>query len=189
MTDPTSEAATRDKQTRAIRRLLHSFYSTESYGLVLLMIVFSYSLAVSLPWEWGTSLVVAVQIGTVWVALHTSRARHRLRVTASVLVILASVAAVANLFASDADGLVALTFLAGAILYVVAPFSIVQHIGYRREVDQETLLGALCAYLLIGMAFAFIYRVLGALQSTPFFGTAGDGRAGDVLFFSFVTLT
>ena len=51
------------------------------------------------------------------------------------------------------------------------------------------MLGALAAYLLIGMAFAFAYRCIAEVQSGPFFGSQGDGTIADDLFFSFVTLT
>ena len=71
----------------------------------------------------------------------------------------------------------------------MAPVSIVRHIGYRRAVDQETMLGALSAYLLIGMAFAFVYRSLGVIEADPFFGAEGEGTMSQDLFFSFVTLT
>jgi hypothetical protein len=60
---------------------------------------------------------------------------------------------------------------------------------FRREVDRETMLGALSAYLFIGMAFAFAYRFLGGVQSSTFFGAQGEGDIADDLFFSFVTLT
>jgi Ion channel len=189
MTDATTDAVSGDRQARAIRRLLRSFYSTDSYGLVLLMIVVTYVLAVSLSQQWGASLLLAAQIGTVWLVLHTSRAKRRLRVVAKVLLLLAGFTAVANLFAGEAEALVVFTFMAASILYFVAPFAIVRHIGYRRDVDQETMLGALSAYIIIGMAFAFCYRFLGAVQSEPFFGASGDGRVSEDLFFSFVTLT
>ena len=39
------------------------------------------------------------------------------------------------------------------------------------------------------MAFAFVYRFLGAVQASPFFGDEGDGTLSQGLFFSFVTLT
>jgi hypothetical protein len=116
-------------------------------------------------------------------------ARRGFRLAATGLFILAGIAAVANLFARHSSELVALVFLAASVLYFVAPFSIVRHIGYRQIVDQETILGALAAYLLIGMAFAFAYRVLGAVQASPFFGANGDGTVSQDLFFSFVTLT
>jgi uncharacterized membrane protein len=56
-------------------------------------------------------------------------------------------------------------------------------------VDLQTVLGAIAAYLLVGMFFAFLYRALGALQSEMFFGSQGEGTFPQDLFFSFTTLT
>jgi hypothetical protein len=153
------------------------------------MIVVTYVLSIAASEDWVPSLVLAVQIGTVWLALHTSGARRRLRVVASVLLVLAGVVAVANLFAGGAEELVAVLFVFSSLLYFMAPFSILRHIGFRAEVDRETMLGAVSAYLFIGMAFAFCYRSLGVIGSEPFFGTTGDDVVSNDLFFSFVTLT
>ena len=53
----------------------------------------------------------------------------------------------------------------------------------------ETVFGAVSAYLLIGMFFAFVYRAAGANEATAFFGAQGDGTFAQDLFFSFTTLT
>jgi hypothetical protein len=37
------------------------------------------------------------------------------------------------------------------------------------------VLGAIATYLMVGMAFAFAYRTLGAVQGGPFFGSQGEG--------------
>lgn len=174
---------------RAVHRLLRSFRSVDSYGLVLVMIILTYVLAVSLPTSWGATILLLVQIATVRLALHTSDARRPLRLGANVLFVVAAVSAVANLFALDDDNLMAFIFLAGSTLYVVAPFSIIRRVAFRREVDRETILGALSTYLLFGMAFAFAYRFLGEVQGGPFFGAQGEGDVAQDLFFSFVTLT
>ncbi len=179
----------REREARAFRRLRRSFRSTDSYGLVLLMIIATYVLATTLTQQWGATILLLTQIGTVWLALRTSQARRGLRLAANGLFILAALGAVANLFVQDNSTLMPYLFMAAGILYVVAPFSIVRHIAYRRAVDQETMLGALAAYLFIGMAFAFAYRFLGAVRGSPFFGTEGDGTLSQDLFFSFVTLT
>ena len=107
----------------------------------------------------------------------------------AVLLATAVVAAVVNLFVERDSDLVAFVFLTASVLDVVAPVSIVRHIGYRGGVDQETMLGALSAYLLIGMAFVFVYRSLGVIETDPFFGAEGEGTISQDLFFSFVTLT
>ena len=185
----TDDAIEREREARALRRLLRSFRSTESYGLVLLMIIVTYVLATSLSERWGASIVLFVQIATVRLALHTSGARRGLLAVANALFVVAAAGAVANLFSEHDSALRSLVFVLSSGLYVVAPVSIVRHIGYRRQVDQETMLGALAAYLLIGMAFAFAYRFVGSVQAGPFFGADGEGTVSQDLFFSFITLT
>ncbi|MCX9193787.1 ion channel protein [Carbonactinospora thermoautotrophica] len=189
MPEPAEQAQDRDRETRAFRPLLRSFCSTDSYGLVLVMIIVTYALATTLSPQWGVTILLFAQIGTVWLVLRTSLARRGLRLVATVLFALTAVGAAANLFLHTDSNLVPFIFLASSVLYFVAPFSIVRRIGYRREVDRKTMLGALAAYLLLGMAFAFAYRFLGAIQKGPFFGTKGDGTVSQDLFFSFVTLT
>jgi hypothetical protein len=51
------------------------------------------------------------------------------------------------------------------------------------------VLGAIAAYLLIGMFFAFAYAWLGEVQGGAFFGPDGDGTIPQDLFFSFTTIT
>jgi Ion channel len=153
------------------------------------MIIATYVLAVSLTERWGVSIVLFAQIATVRLVLHTSQARQGLLAVTNVLFVVAAVGAVANLFVHYDSPLKSLVFSAACVLYVVAPVSIVRHIGYRPQVDQETMLGALAAYLLIGMSFAFMYRFLASVQEGPFFGVDGEGTVSQDLFFSFITLT
>jgi hypothetical protein len=174
---------------RAIRRLLRSFRSPDSYGLVLVMIIVTYVLAVSLPGRWGPSVVLMAQIVTVWLALHTSRARAVVRRMSAVLLVLAAFSAVGNLVFYPEAAMVAVVFLGSSLLYFIAPFSILREIIFRHEVDRETMLGVLSAYLFFGMAFAFTYRFVAQVQTGPFFGAGGDGSVPQDLFFSFVTLT
>jgi hypothetical protein len=189
MARPTNDAAEQESEARALRRLLRSFRSTDSYGLVLLMIMATYVLAVTLSARWAGSIVLFVQIATVRLSLHTSQARRGLLAVSNVVLVVAALGAVANLFSAQEGGLRSFVFITSSILYVLAPISIVRHIGYRRQVDQETMLGALAAYLLIGMAFAFTYRFLGSVEDAPFFGNKGEGTMSQDLFFSFITLT
>ena len=83
----------------------------------------------------------------------------------------------------------AAVFLVAAILYFIAPLSILRHIVQQSEVDQETVLGAIDAYLLVGMFFAYTYQALAAIQAGPFFESGIDGTVAQSLFFSFTTLT
>jgi hypothetical protein len=59
-----------------------------------------------------------------------------------------------------------------------------------RTIDAETVMGAIAAYLMTGMFFAFLYRAVGIVQThPPFFGPQGPGTFSQDLFFSFTTLT
>jgi len=79
--------------------------------------------------------------------------------------------------------------LALSILYLIAPIVIVRHLVRRGRADMQTLYGVICAYAMIGMSFAFCYRLLGIWQPSDFFGAGGDGTMSDDLFFSFTSLT
>jgi hypothetical protein len=74
-----------DHHDRAVHRLLQSFRSVDSYGLVLVMIVLTYVLAVTLPMPWGATILLLVQIAAVRLALHTSSAGRTLRLVANTL--------------------------------------------------------------------------------------------------------
>jgi hypothetical protein len=73
--------------------------------------------------------------------------------------------------------------------YLAAPVIIVRHLLLRETVDTQTMMGAITAYLMIGMSFAFAYRALGTLGAGPFSGSQGDGTFSRDLYFSFTTLT
>lgn len=171
-----------------VRQLVAALSSSDRYGLVVLLILLSYVLSVSLTQSWAGSVVLMAQIATVWVALSVSRARRSLRLIANIALLVAIVGAVVGLFLErDVDG----RFLpaVSALLYLVAPLSIIRHLLGRPAVDIQAVLGALAAYLLIGMCFAFIYQLVGAGQSGAFFGSGGEGSLSQDLFFSFTTLT
>jgi Ion channel len=189
-TDPAGPDASESARRHPLRRLARAMVSPDSYGSVLLLILFTYGFSVGVTASWAASLVITVQIGTVWAVLHVSRARRSVRRAASVLLLISALVAAVNLFVGkETTGEGAVAFMS-AVLYLIAPFSITRSLLFRREVDLQTVLGAIDIYLLVGMLFAFIYRFLGVVQSSAFFGTAvGDGKFPQDLFFSFTTLT
>ncbi|HET9309992.1 MAG TPA: ion channel [Actinomycetota bacterium] len=173
-----------------VRRLAEAMVSPDSYGSVLVLLVVTYAVSVALTETWARSLVLLMQIATVWLALHVSRARRPVRYLASAAFVLAATIAVANiLWGTEGDLSTAIVFYTSALLYFIAPLSILRAIVTQREVTLETLLGAIDAYLLIGMFFAFLYLGTGAADGDPFFAGGVDDTLPDSLFFSFTTLT
>jgi hypothetical protein len=174
---------------RRPRGPLRAVASPDSYGLVLLLIVVTYGLSASVTASWAISLVVFVQIATIWATLQASQARRHLRQGTSVLLVASAAAAIWNLFLPRGPAGGGVIAVVSGLLYVAAPVIIVRRLVLRRTVDTQTVLGAIAAYLMVGMAFAFTYRALGALQAGPFFGAQGEGSFSQDLFFSFTTLT
>ena len=128
---------------RRPRPLIEAFYSPNSYGLVLLLILATYVLSITLTRGRAVSVVVAVQIATIWVVLRASEARRGLRVFVSLLAVLSAIAATVNVFLPeqlDDNGFMAVV---SALLYLGAPFTVVRHLVLRRTVDRETVLAAI----------------------------------------------
>ena len=105
------------------------------------------------------------------------------------MLVLAAIVAVVSFFVNNEGDQLGVISAVCCLLYFIAPFSIVRHLVFRPKVDTETLLGAVAAYLLIGMFFAFAYKAAGEFGSMPFFGADGKGSLSQDLFFRFVTMT
>ncbi len=74
-----------------------------------------------------------------------------------------------------------------ALLYAVVRG--MQHLFRKRRVTADTLATALCAYLLIGLAWTLLYVAVEiADPSAAAFGE-GEKGSGDLFYFSFVTLS
>jgi hypothetical protein len=182
-----SEARPEPMRPGVLVRFSRSVASGDSYGLVLLLVVISYCVGAMWTDRKATTVVLFFEIAAVWFALRVSHARPRLRRIATVLMALVAIGAVANLFTSD-DRSYRLAIVFAGLLYVIAPFSIIRHLAQRHAIDEETMLGAISAYLLFGIAFAFVYLELGNIQ-TDFFGNGQTVTMTQTLFFSFTTLT
>jgi hypothetical protein len=75
--------------------------------------------------------------------------------------------------------------------YAFASVVICFHVVAEPQVRADTLLGAVCGYLMLGYTWAVAYATLIASSPDAFHSSARDGAAlqGDALYFSFVTLT
>ena len=177
------------KRRRPVRSLWSTFTSPDSYGLLLLLIIVTYIVICIAPSGRSFSTVMLAAMATLWLALHTSDAHRAVRATATVLLVIAGVAVIGNLVTHDNEQVHVFVDAAALLLYFLAPWVIVRHLATRHQIDAQTLLGAVSAYLLIGLFFAFLYQFIGVSQAGNFFGAQGEGIASNYLFFSFTTLT
>ena len=90
----------------------------------------------------------------------------------------------------DSATAVGLIYLLPASLLVTATLPVtVSRVLRHRRITYETVLGALCAYVLLGLLFAFVYLAVHELRSEPFFAQPGPHAQSEYLYFSFVALT
>ena len=129
---------------------------TDSYAVVLLTVIATYIVSVSVTEAQAASIVLTVQLATVWFTLRASHAHRVTRRVADIALALAAVIAVVTFFFHEPGGQLGGIFVACSLLYLIAPFAIVRYLMSRPEIDSEALLGAVAAYLLIGMFFAFL---------------------------------
>jgi len=96
----------------------------------------------------------------------------------------------AALVVAISSSIVGLTYLLPIALLVTATLPItLSRVLQHRRITYETVLGALCAYVLIGLLFAFLYLAVSGLRDGPFFVQPGAHGQGEYLYFSFVALT
>jgi hypothetical protein len=114
---------------------------------------------------------------------HTITRRHAITIAACVAL------APVVLFVNSAE-LLGLTYLLPAVLLVTATLPVtVARVLQHRRITHETVLGALCAYVLIGLLFAFLYLAVHEFRDEPFFAQPGEHAQSEYLYFSFVALT
>jgi voltage-gated potassium channel len=168
-----------------VRRLVDSYACL----LVLLLANFFLLELVDDP-RWGAvgstllgAAALLVAISDPEAGVHTISRRQWALV--AICLVLAPIVLVAN-----GASVVGLTYLLPVALLATATLPVtISRVLHHRRVTYETVLGALCAYVLIGLLFAFIYLAIEDFRDAPFFVQPGPHEQGEFLYFSFVALT
>ena len=173
--------------TAARRDVLRFVDSYASLLVLLLANVFLLELVDDPRWgALGSTLLAAVALV---VAISDPEAGRRLTrrhlVTVGACVALAPLVLFVN-----STSLVGLTYLLPVALLVTATLPVtVSRVLQHRRVTHETVLGALCAYVLLGLLFAFLYLAVDELRDASFFAQEGAHVQSEYVYFSFVALT
>lgn len=161
----------------------------DAFGLVLLMVGVAYTLLSLAPYRgWTGALDTLVASATAVVALGSSGIRPIFVRGAGALGLIAVVLAALSAILDD-QGLLGASFLIPVLLLLVAAPAILRAILAETEVGFRTILGAISVYALFGLLFTFLYGALDRIQSGPFFESVPTLEQGDIIFFSFTTLT
>ena len=170
------------------RSRLARMRSSHSYWAVLGAIVVGFLLTALVPdARWATSLLALVWSGTLLLALWTAGWGVAEARRAFALAVVGIAAAVANLVWSGKPIQAAVGILLGLLVVGIA-IVIAKGAIEQGEVNPRSVAGALSVYVLIGLVFVFLFGVMAAVGSSPFFAQGTDGSRSIRLYFSFVTL-
>lgn len=161
----------------------------DTYGLLLALILFGFIVVAALEDTPEGQIAISVILGAIVVlSLHTSHAGSRLMRFAIAVAALCTVGAVL----AAAAGLTGEVRVVGYLIFglmLLAPIMIVVRIIGDPVVDLETICGALCAYLMIGIVFSGLCRGMQIVTDQPFFVQDAHPSPIQFLYFSFVTMT
>jgi Ion channel len=161
----------------------------DSYATLLALLLANFFLLelVDDP-RWGAIGSTLLSAAGLIVAISDPEAGHHLHKSHWVLIAVCVALAPLVLVINSAS-IVGLTYLLPVALLVTATLPItLNRILHHRQVTSEPVLGALCAYVLIGLLFAFVFLAVADLRDT-FFAQPGPHGQSEYVYFSFVTLT
>jgi hypothetical protein len=159
--------------------------------VVLALIGVSFVFGATAPdGAWTMGVFVVLQGITLIAAIWTSglaRTRSWLVFGLAMMAIAIALAVLSS--AVVGAGLRGAVGLVSALLIICVVVVIVRSIARSHEVSAETILGAICVYISIGMIFLFAYGAVADIGSAPLFAqAAGDGTRALRLYFGYVTL-
>jgi hypothetical protein len=173
-----------DRGLRALSR------PADSFGMVLLLLVLDYIAVSAITVNaWGRVIIVVLLGVTLVFALRTAHARRIWQLLAIIYLVVSTLLTVSSIVAPGTKDFSPQTSLVGGLLLLVTPVAISRRIVSHRVITTETVLGAICVYLLIGFSFSFIYSAVAFVSGMPFFAGQAEATSNDYLFFSYTTLT
>ena len=160
------------------------------FGIVLVLLLASFVvLAIGPSDPWARVVTVGLEGLTLLAALLASRTGRRLFRVASVIVVVTFLTSIASVAVSSSTDPTGWFFALNVLLVAAAPVAIARSLIGRHHVDVHTVMGAICIYVLIGMAFAFLYAAMSSLGSDALFVQTSHPKLPIFLYFSYVTQT
>jgi hypothetical protein len=177
------------KLARHGRALSAWIRASDSYALLLGLLLVDYFLLAGVETTRVMALIrIPLIAGTMLLALHTSHAPRRVVRLGEVAAAIIVAGSVFYAVTGDRGALGIVNLLVGVLL-ISAPFFILIRILRHQRVGTETILGALCVYVLIGLTFASLFIAIDVLGSINFANPPEANSAPDLLYLSFITLT
>ena len=141
--------------------------------------------------RWEAALASLLVGATLLLALRASGlAVHWQRVADIIVILVVSGVSTVALLATFNDNFPAPANTAPLVvvaLAVAAPLAVVRRLAQHREVTRGTLLGAISGYLLLPIAFFYLFVSSSSISGDPFFGRVAPTT--DYMYFSLTTIT
>jgi len=171
-----------------IRSRVKRLHATHSYRLVLALVAVAFVFS-SLAGDGGSSagILLVLQALTLAAALWTSGLARADSKTLIALLAAATVTATGLAF-SGGEALVAAAGIASGAMVVATIAAIAIGVIDQHEVNAQSITGAICIYILLGILFVFLFSATALLGSGDFFAQGTDGSRSLRFYFSFVTL-
>jgi hypothetical protein len=156
--------------------------------VVLLLLTAASTFAmIAPPGGWARLVSALLEGGAVLAALSRAQADRRLLLLGvAAVVVTASTATAAwpgaRLLGGVAD-------LASACLLVLVPVAIVVEFRRNLRVTMQSVIAALCIYIVLGMFFANAASAVASISGAPYFAGHQTANIADYTYFSFITLT
>jgi Ion channel len=161
--------------------------ASHGYGAVLVLVVVTFFYAASAPDEqWSRGVFVLLETATLTLAVWTSGLSRDVRL-GGLIGVVGIAGLTLSLLGSKSD-YIGTVWIVNVLLVGATILTIGLGIVDQGEVNQQSITGAVCVYVLLGLMFAFAYGAIAAIQSGPFFAQGTDGTSSLRVYFSYVTL-
>ncbi|HSR22115.1 MAG TPA: potassium channel family protein [Candidatus Eisenbacteria bacterium] len=161
--------------------------AAQRYGAILLMLAAAFTFAmVAPPGGWGHVVTALLQGGAALAALSRARPGRRLLAGWGVAASATTAVAVSAAFGGRYEG--GLSDLAGAVLLGLVPAGIWLDLRRDLAVTVQSVMAALCIYVVLGMVFASVASAVAAIGGAAYFVGRPSADTSDYTYFSFITL-
>jgi voltage-gated potassium channel len=161
--------------------------ASRSYLLVLALIAATFVFLAAAPDErWSRGALLLIQAATLILALWTSVTGP---LGARLVVITVAIAVAAVQLATSDRWLTGTVGVLNGVLIIATAVAIARGVVGEDEVNRQSVVGAICVYVLVGLLFTYVYTVVATVGDGALFTNGTDGTVATRLYFSFVTLT
>jgi ABC-type phosphate/phosphonate transport system permease subunit len=165
--------------------------ASDSYGLLLVLVLIDYVI-LSIGWTGDLANIVSTAFVclTALLGFHTSHIRGRVLQVVRIACIVAMGSAIVSAFLPGSRSTGVAVLISG-LLILSTPMAVLARIIHHEQVSAETLLGAICVYVLLGLVFSnldYAVQLIGGANYS-FFTQSGHHGPDDFAYFSFITMT